>query len=269
MPQALMHLCMPTHTPGRGTRPTRPILGPVCLPHPHTHPRQHPLQESGLGGKVACHSHSAASHCPPSLYLGGFVPPILLNRKHQPPQHSPHPHLEIRLPPGGARLRGFQSLELSLTDSQVFVGRAARPPVQEECGDRGRGDCCPAAHPGAGLRVGLARPPVPQTSFPTERSPSETLTGCFSSCRLAGSPCFSTPDGTDRATQPLPAPLAPSRFAQAAPHTQTHPPGCPEESPSYRAPWGFAWNLSCRSPPTPRLRSGRKWRSCWWEQAGR
>lgn len=187
MPQALMRLCMPTHAPGRGTRPTRPILGPVCLPHPHT-PSASPAGV-GVGGEVACHSHSAASHCPPSLYLGGFVPPILLNRKHQPPQHSPHPHLEIRLPPGGARLRGFQSLELSLTDSQVFVGRAAGPPVQEECGDRGRGDCCPAAHPaahlGAGLCVDLARPPVPQTSFPTEHSPSETLMGCFSSCQLS------------------------------------------------------------------------------------
>ena len=62
--------------------------------------------------------------------------------------------------------------------------------------------------------MGLARPPVPQTSFPTEHSPSETLTGCCSSCDcqsppVAGAPCFSTPDRTDRATQPLLLPQPP------------------------------------------------------------
>ena len=97
---------------------------------------------------------------------------------------------------------------------------------------------------------------LPQ-STPAQR-PSRTAAAPVGSQSppVAGASCFSIPDGTDQAAQPLPAPPAPSRFPQAAPYTQTHPPGGPEESPSYRAPWGFARNLSCRSPPNPRLRSG-------------
>ena len=210
--------------------------------------------------------------------LAGLCPAHPPQPRAPPSPAYPHPPQEISIPPGSARLRGLQSLELSLTDSQVLVGGAAGPPVQEECGDRGRGDCCPAAHPAAGPRVGLARPPAAPAQprpAPTEHSRSETLTGCCSSSRLSKPPggwgflLLHPRDGTDQAAQTLPAPPAPSRIPQAAPYTQIHPPGGPEESPSYRAPWGFARNLSCISPPNPRLRSGGKWRSCWWEQAGR
>lgn len=68
---------------------------------------------------------------------------------------------------------------------------------------------------------------------------------------VAGAPCFSTPDSADRAAQPLPAPPAPSRFVQAAPHTQTHPPGGLEESPNYRLPGALHGTCPAGAPPPP------------------
>lgn len=70
---------------------------------------------------MACHSPTLL---PPTVLRpctwGGFVPPNLLSRKQQPPSIAPTPSWRLD-PPGGARLQGFQSLELSLTDPQVFA----------------------------------------------------------------------------------------------------------------------------------------------------
>ena len=75
---------------------------------------------------------------------------------------------------------------------------------------------------------------------------------------VAGAPCFSTPDSADRAAQPLPAPPAPSRFVQAAPHTQTHPPGGLEESPNYRLPGALHGTCPAGAPPHPQAQIWRE-----------
>lgn len=136
-PQALMHLCQPM-LQRRAHAPTHPSLRVAQLgvsPHPHL-PFQHRLQESGwratptlLPPTVLGPSTWGALSCPSSSTTSTSLPSIA-----PPPpgdKTPPRQRKAARVPEPTAFLD---------RDSQVLVGGAAGPPVQEECGDRGRGD---------------------------------------------------------------------------------------------------------------------------------